>query len=179
MWIRYTESHNVVVPAGTFALNLSALESIQIENASDNRWYIVGYSRGKAFAIWTDSYKAARNQARAQLRQKTHEKNQIQNTLAADAQQLLYDFEDSYRKIKLYSDVIIPKAKEMLTASESAYQAGTIDFLSLIDAQRMLLKYELDYERYLAENAQKLAKIEMLTAKELPTVETEPQTEQK
>lgn len=129
--------------------------------------------------IWTDSYKAARSQARAQLRKKTHEKNQMQNSLAADAQQLLYDFEDSDRKIKLFRDVIIPKAEEMLTASESAYQTGTVDFLSLIDAQRMLLKYQLDYERYLAENAQNLAKIEMLTATELPIVESESDTSQK
>ncbi len=129
--------------------------------------------------IWTDNYKAAQRQAQAQLNQKAYEKNQMQNYLAADAQQLLYEFEDSSRKIKLYRDVIIPKAKEMLIASESAYQAGTIDFLSLIDAQRLLLNYQLDYERYLAENAQKLANIEMLTATELPTVESKPQPEQK
>jgi len=124
--------------------------------------------------IWTGNYKAAQRQARAQLHQKTHEKTQMENTFAAKAQQLLYEFEDSNRKIKLYRDVIILKAKEMLVASETAYQAGTIDFLSLIDAQRILLKYELFYERSLAENAQKLAKIEMLTGTQLPTVNKEP-----
>jgi len=129
--------------------------------------------------IWTDNYKAAQRQARAQLYQKVYEKNEMENTLAAKAQQLLYEFEDSNRKIKLNRDVIIPKAKDMLIASESAYQTGTIDFLSLIDAQRLLLKYQLDYERYLAENSQKLAKIEMLTAKQLPTTESKPQVEEK
>lgn len=107
--------------------------------------------------IWTGNYKAVQRQARAQLHQKTHEKTQMENTFAAKAQQLLYEFEDSNRKIKLYRDVIILKAKEMLVASETAYQAGTIDFLSLIDAQRILLKYELFYERRLAENALKRA----------------------
>ena len=124
--------------------------------------------------IWTGNYKAAQRQARAQMYQKTHEKTQMENTFAAKAQQLLYEFEDSNRKIKLYRDVIILKAKEMLVASETAYQAGTIDFLSLIDAQRMLLRYELFYERRLAENAQKLAKIEMLAGTQLPTVNKEP-----
>lgn len=118
--------------------------------------------------LWADNYKAAQRQARAQLWQKTYEKNQLENTFAAEAQQLLYEFDDSSRKIKLYRDVIISKAKEMLVVSESAYQAGTIDFLSLIDAQRMLLKYELYYERCLAENAQKLAEIEMLAGTQLP-----------
>lgn len=129
--------------------------------------------------IWADNYKAAQRQARAQLYQKTHQKTQMENTLAAKAQQFLYEFEDTDRKTKLYRDVIIPKAKEMLVASETAYQAGTIDFLSLIDAQRVLLRYELYYERRLAENAQKLAKIEMLAGTQLPVIEKKPQVEEK
>ena len=93
---------------------------------------------------------------------------QTENTLGAKAQQLLYEFEDSDRKIRLYKDVIIPKSKEMLTASQTSYKAGTIDFLSLTDAQRMLLKYELFYERLISENAQKLAGLEMLAGTEIP-----------
>ncbi len=45
-----------------------------------------------------------------------------------------------------------------------------IDFLSLIDAQRMLLKYELDYERAVTNNQQKLAELEMLVGTELPSI---------
>ncbi len=129
--------------------------------------------------IWADNYKAAQRQARAELSQKTYEKTQMENTLGAKAQQLLYEFEDTDRKIELYRDVIIPKAEEMLVASETAYQTGTIDFLSLIDAQRMLLRYELFYERRLAENAQKLAKIEMLAVIQLPVIEKKSGAEEK
>ena len=56
----------------------------------------------------------------------------------------------------------------MLLATESAYQAATIDFLSLIDAQNKLLNYELLYERAAAENAQNLAKLERLAGTSLP-----------
>jgi cobalt-zinc-cadmium efflux system outer membrane protein len=118
--------------------------------------------------IWANNYKAAQRQAQEQLHQKTYEKMQTENTLGAKAQQLLYEFEDSDRKIRLYKDVIIPKSKEMLTASQTSYKAGTIDFLSLTDAQRMLLKYELFYERLISENAQKLAGLEMLAGTEIP-----------
>lgn len=120
--------------------------------------------------IWTDNYKAAERQAKAQLRQTTQEKIQLENTLAARARQALYEFEDSNRKIRLYGDVVIPKTREMVTASESAYLSGTIDFLSLIDAQRALLRYQLDYERVVAENAQKLAELEMLAGAELSRI---------
>ena len=120
--------------------------------------------------VWRDSYKAAELQARANVRQKAQQKRQAENTIIARAEQTLYDFEDSNRKIKLYGDILIPKAEELLGASETAYKTGTIDFLSLVDAQRMLLKYQLFYERAAANNGQKLAELEMLAGTELTTV---------
>jgi cobalt-zinc-cadmium efflux system outer membrane protein len=112
--------------------------------------------------IWTESYKAAERQARAMLLGTRQEKIQLENALGAEARQLLYEFDDTVRKIRLYRDIVVPKTKEMVLASESAYQAATIDFLSLIDAQDKLLNYELLYERAAAENAQNLAKLERI-----------------
>ena len=121
--------------------------------------------------IWRNNYKAGERQAQAQLMQARQEKVQKDNDLAAGAEKAFYEFENSQRKIVLYRDVIIPKVREMLTASETAYQAGTIDFLSLIDAQRKFLAYRLMYERVMADNAQSLAELEMLCGTELPAVQ--------
>ena len=85
----------------------------------------------------------------------------------AQAIKVLYDVEDSRRKMRLYGDVLVAKAEELIYASESAYSAGTIDFLSLIDAQRMLLKYTLDNERAITNYQQKLAELEMLIGSQL------------
>jgi cobalt-zinc-cadmium efflux system outer membrane protein len=119
--------------------------------------------------IWTESYKAAERQAKAMLLGTRQEKIQLENTLGAEARRLLYEFDDTARKIRLYRDIVIPKTKEMVLASESAYEAATIDFLSLIDAQDKLLNYELLYERAAAENAQNLAKLERIAGTSLPT----------
>jgi len=117
--------------------------------------------------IWRGSYKAAERQARSDVRKTKHKRNEVENTIVARAEQVLYDFEDSHRKIKLYGDSLVPKAEELLQASETAYQSGTIDFLSLIDAQRTLLKFQLQYERAVTDNEQKLAELEMLVGTEL------------
>ncbi len=117
--------------------------------------------------IWTDSYKAAQLQAKAQMRSYSARKVQSRNDLLAHLEKVLYEFEDSARKAKLYEGVLIPKAKEMLEASEVAYKAGTIDFLSLIDAQQTLLEFELSHERLVTTNMQKLAELEMLAGEEL------------
>lgn len=117
--------------------------------------------------LWRDSYKAGERQAMAMTNRAKKEKEQMQNTLAATVQQALFEFEDSSRKLHLYGDILIPKSKEHLIASENAYQAGTVDFLALLDALQGLFDYQLLYERSLADNAQKLAELEMLTGIEL------------
>jgi outer membrane protein TolC len=117
--------------------------------------------------IWTDSYRAGRSQARADLARTRHEKTETENQLAAQAQQALYDLQDTARKMRLYGDILIPKAHELLAASLTAYQAGTLDFLGLINAQQTLLAFELLYQRSAAGNLQSLAMLQMLTADEL------------
>jgi cobalt-zinc-cadmium efflux system outer membrane protein len=117
--------------------------------------------------IWREGYKAAELQAKANVLKASHQKKDAENTIIARAERSLYDFEDSNRKQKLYEDVLIPKAEELLEASETAYKAGTIDFLSLINAQQKLLEFQLYYQRAMTDNQQELARLEMLVGSEL------------
>ena len=119
--------------------------------------------------LWRDSYRAGQRQAQAMAMSIEKEKIDTENSLLAKAAQSYYDYNDSIRRIRLYRDTLIPKVEELLQASETAYKAGTIDFLSLIDSQRLLLDYYLSYQRGLADNRQKLAELEMLAGDELTT----------
>jgi len=120
--------------------------------------------------LWRKSYGARELQARAQARQVANEKDDIENNLVAQVERVLYDVEDSERKLKLYGDVLVPKAEELLGASETAYMAGTIDFLGLIDAERTWLRFQLQRERAWADRYQRIAELEMLVGAELTRV---------
>jgi outer membrane protein, heavy metal efflux system len=117
--------------------------------------------------LWRDSYSAGERQARAQKASIEQQKIDTENVLLTKASQAHYEYRDSIRKIRLYRDTLIPKGRELLRSSEAAYRQGTIDFLSLIDAQRMLLDYHLSLQRAIADNQQKLAELEMLAGTEL------------
>jgi cobalt-zinc-cadmium efflux system outer membrane protein len=117
--------------------------------------------------LWRGSYSAGVRQAQAQKAGIEQQKVDTENVLLTRASEAHYGYRDSIRKIRLYRDTLIPKGTELLRSSEAAYRAGTIDFLSLIDAQRMLLEYHLSYQRALADNRQKLAELEMLAGMEL------------
>jgi outer membrane protein TolC len=120
--------------------------------------------------LWRDKYKATEQQAKANVRKIQSQRTDTENKLLSKVFQVLYDIEDSQRKFHLYGDVLVSKAQELVQASETAYKAGTIDFLSLIDAQRMLLEYELNYERAVTNHQQKLAELEMLIGTEQSSI---------
>ncbi|MEN6385463.1 MAG: TolC family protein [Phycisphaerales bacterium] len=117
--------------------------------------------------LWRKSYDAGERAADAMVNKSVKEKKQRQNDLSAAAQQSLYELEDSTRKIHLYKDILIPKSKEHFIAAQNSYQTGTSDFLTMLDSLQSLYGYQLLYERAMADYAQKLAELEMLTGVEL------------
>jgi len=112
--------------------------------------------------IWRESYAAAVRQAQARVRMHQYRQENTENALLVAAEQSLYKYEDSQRKLELYGRILVPKAEQLLQVSETAYAAGDVDFLSLIDAQRMLLKFSLEYEQSLRDNLQAFAEVERL-----------------
>ena len=79
----------------------------------------------------------------------------------------MYRFRNAERKIDLYGDALLPKAKESLKVTESGFRSAKGSFTDLIDAQRILLEFALSYERALTDRSQSLAKLEMLVGQEI------------
>ena len=123
--------------------------------------------------IWRDRIAAGVREARhrhlAAIRQKTQTTNSLNTALKLAA----YRFRDANRKISLYRDTLLPKAKESLEATDASFRTGKASFTDLIDAERILLEFALSYERALADKAQRLAELEMLTGKEISESGTE------
>ncbi len=85
----------------------------------------------------------------------------------------LYHVRDAARKIDLYGDTLIPKARQSLKATEAAYRAGEATFVDLVDAERVRLEFQLAHERALANHAIRLGQLRMLVGRPLPAGETD------
>ncbi|MHC4638457.1 MAG: TolC family protein [Planctomycetota bacterium] len=120
--------------------------------------------------IWREKLDAGLREARYHHRAAARDKTQKLNALNAELKLVIYQFHDSERKINLYRDTLLPKAVESVKASEASFRAGDNTFLDLIDAQRVMLEFELAYERALSNRAQKLAELEMLVGREIPRI---------
>ena len=64
----------------------------------------------------------------------------------------LFEVKYAHAKVKSYKKLVetfetsfIPQAEQALKASLTGYGAGQVDFLNLLDSQRMLLEIKLDY----------------------------------
>jgi len=118
--------------------------------------------------IWREKYAAGVREAEFRRDAALKMRADRANMLGADVKMALYQMRDAQRKMVLYRDTLIPKARESLQATEAAFRTGQANFVDLVDGERMLLEFQLMYERMLADHAQRAAELEMLVGKELP-----------
>ncbi|MFQ5703447.1 MAG: TolC family protein [Gemmatimonadales bacterium] len=71
------------------------------------------------------------------------------------------------QQVTLYRDGILPQATAALQSTTSAYQVGSVDFLTLINSETTLYRYELDYHRLLASFMRTAADIERTVGREI------------
>lgn len=75
--------------------------------------------------------------------------------------------ERTERQIELYKTGIIPQATIQVSSAMSAYRVGKADFMTMLDSQMTLYKYELEYYKGLTEYEKNLASIEAIVGKQL------------
>lgn len=126
--------------------------------------------------IWRERYAAARREARAVHEGAIADHESLQRELEATLQRTLFELRDAERKIRLYGQALLPRARQTFNSLQGAYRTGESDFLDLVEAQRTLLDVELSYQRALADRVQRLAEFESLIGynleNALPTTDT-------
>jgi outer membrane protein TolC len=130
---------------------------------SDSGKDAVAVTLGLELPIWRSSYRSGVDEAEARMRSARFEQDDVLNRMAADLEMALYRFRDSDRRVVLYRDSLVPKGEESVQSLDTAYQSGDEGFLDLIDAQRVLLEFQLESVRAETDRAQALAEIERIT----------------
>jgi outer membrane protein TolC len=129
---------------------------------------MVGFSVN--IPLWWSKYRAGVREAETRYEATQQDRQDRANRLSTDLQLALFKYQDAERKIALYRDALIPKANQNLEVILRSFEAGRSDFLSLIDAERILLEFQLTYERAVADREQGLATVEKLVGGESPAL---------
>ncbi len=151
-----------------YAIGRSFRSGDRPNDAGQDVWMV---SLSMNLPIWHGKYAAGEREARARERAARNTRRQRENDIAAKLQRTLYEYRDAERKIVLYRETLIPKAKESIGSTETAFRAGNATFLDLVDAERSLLDFELSYERALANRGSRLAELDRLVGTTLPRLQ--------
>ena len=113
--------------------------------------------------IWSKKNKAAVREAEARYQMAMWRKQDAENLLLAKLESVYAAYESAMRTLKLYRHSLIPKARQAMAVTQTAFETGKTDFLHYIDSLRTVLNLELDVEKAAVEAATQLAALEMLT----------------
>lgn len=97
--------------------------------------------------LYLEKNRAAVHQAKANRRSFEQLKRDKEFELRSELSRANFDLRDSERKLSLYRDTLIPKSRESIEASYTAYQAGDASFLDVIDSEQRLLEFRLILRR--------------------------------
>ena len=154
-------------PDFNFGLNFIDTDTSSVGSPPDNGKDPVIAVISLNLPLWRDKYDAGVREARARYYAARQDKKEKTNSLSSQLKMVSYRLRDARRKIDLYGEALLPKARESLKVTESSYLAATGSFTDLIDAQRIFLEFALAHERALADHAQSLARLEMLVGREI------------
>lgn len=98
---------------------------------------------GMTLPIWRDKLAAEVAQAKANEMAATSRLKAAQIDLAVRFAEKSFAYRETNRNLALIEDELVPKASQSLETVRAGYRAGTMDFSSLTDAERMLLDLKL------------------------------------
>ena len=155
------------LPDITLGLDYIATGDARMPGVQDSGDDALSATIGFTLPIWRSKYDAGVKEADAILRQQQFKRDQQLNTFHAETVTALFKLRDAQRQIDLYEDTLLPKANESLVATQHAYSTGAAPFADTIDAQRMLLNFELSFARAITDHNQARIVLEKLTGQSL------------
>jgi outer membrane protein TolC len=124
---------------------------------------VIGFS----LPLWFWKPAAMVSQAKAEKATAEAELQAMRVGTSADLKTAWLRAQTAMRLANIYQTSLLPQAGEALSVAESGYQSGDNSFLDLLDAQRSLLNYRLEYFQDLSEYEQRLAELERIVGREL------------
>ena len=112
--------------------------------------------------IWIDKQFAELREKQASLRASEENYDDVKNSV-------IYEVEDMFYKIKTYNDIVnlyktalVPQTEQAFDAAKTSYETGRVDFLTWLDAERVLLQTRLAYYKAIADYQKSVAYLERI-----------------
>jgi outer membrane protein TolC len=85
---------------------------------------------------------------------------------------LITEIRDTQKNYKLFTDALLLQADQWARSSQAAYEVGSLEFNTMLDAQIRLLRFELQADKYLFDIYRKRAELEEVLGGSIPMNKT-------
>jgi outer membrane protein TolC len=126
------------------------------------------FSVGINLPIWRDKYHAGVLEATEKSIAERKNYSTIRNEMKFSIRDQVVRVQTLEEQLKLYEQVLIPQAEEVLRSSEAAYETAQLGVLDLLDSERFLLRSRLMEARYSADLLQALTELERAVGTKFP-----------
>jgi cobalt-zinc-cadmium efflux system outer membrane protein len=133
-------------------------------NDGRNSWMA---SIGINIPIWRGKLRASEAEAAVKIEASQQGYRDIESKTLSLVNELFFEVKTASEEVNLYKYSLIPQAEQSLKASEVGYLAGKVDFLNLLDSERMLLQIKTGYFKAVADLGKSLAQLERVVGKNL------------
>ena len=145
-----------------------AFQRFQNFNANDGFGAVV--SINMPFAFWTKpKYDAGVQEASAAVAAARADLHTAENLTRFQIRDLLAKVRANWEVAVLYRTTVLPQAEQGVEAARAEYRTGKTGFLDLIETERALRGFQLEYYRALVEREQRLAELEQVVGSDLGT----------
>jgi len=124
-------------------------------------------SVGINIPIWRGKLHASEAEAAIKIDASRESYKNVENKTLSRVNELFFEVNTASEEVNLYKYSLLPQAEQSLKASEVGYLAGKVDFLNLLDSERMLLQIKIGYFKAIADLGKSIAQLERIVGKEL------------
>lgn len=111
---------------------------------------------------------ALRDEASAMKRMAEAELGGLEADVGASIGERLADLDRARTLLGLYRDEVVPQARATVQSALSSYRVGAVDFMTLVDAQMAVNRYEAELFELLADYGTAVAGLESAIGRSLP-----------
>ncbi len=134
-------------------------------DAGKNAWSVMV---GLNLPIWLGKRNAAVREAEETISSNRLAYENLENQVKAEIKDFYYQVQITGRTLDLYEQGLLAQAESSLESALASYRTGRLDFLNLLDAERMLLNLNLGYVKEQSSYQTQLAALERAVGGELP-----------
>ena len=128
-------------------------------------------SVGINIPIWRKKLRASVAEAATKLKASQDSYNNIENVTLSQVNEFFFEVKTAQEQVELYRYSLLPQAEQTFKASEIGYLTGKVDFLDLLDSERMVLLVKIGYFKTIADLGKSLARLERVIGKDLTEME--------